>query len=250
MAKNLHEFIRKNAELAANDFGMIQSGDRILVALSGGVDSFVLLKILLGKKIYLPSDISIIAAHIDLGFAREDKSHLQKMESYLQANDVEYYIEKTEIGPYAHSEANKKNPCFICSRWRRKKLFEIAEKNKCNKIAFGHHKDDVIETLLLNIFFGREISTMKPKQALFQGKYFIIRPLIYLWEKKIKECARQANFPVFKNPCPSAENSKRKYIKNLLRQLEQEDRKIKENIFKSLRHVKKDYLWIEETGQS
>ena len=242
--KKLPEFIRKNMELAATDFDMIQSGDRIVVGLSGGVDSFVLLKILSGRKIFIPSDFSIIAVHIDLGLAGEDKSHLNKMEAYLKSNGFDYHIENTTIGTYAHSEKNRKNPCFLCSRWRRKKLIELADKYNCNKIALGHHKDDVIETLLINIFFGREISTMMPNQELFKGKFHIIRPLVYLWERKIKQYAIELNdFPAFENPCPSANNSKRIFIKKLLAELQREDHKIKENIFKSLRHVKGDYLW-------
>ena len=231
-------------ELAATDFDMIQSGDRILVGLSGGVDSFVLLKTIAGRKIFIPSDFSIIAVHIDLGFTGKDKSHLNKMEAYLKSNGYDYHIEKTNIGVYAHSEKNRKNPCFLCSRWRRKRMIELADEFNCNKIALGHHKDDVIETLLLNIFFSREISTMMPNQELFSGKFHIIRPLIYLWERKIKQYAAEFNdFPVFENPCPSATNSKRIFIKKLLAELQREDHQIKENIFKSLRHVKGDYLW-------
>ena len=229
-------------ELAATDFDMIQSGDCILVGLSGGVDSFVLLKILSGRKIFIPSDFSIIAVHIDLGFTGKDKSHLNKMEAYLKSNGYDYHIENTTIGTYAHSEKNRKNPCFLCSRWRRKRMIELADEFNCNKIALGHHKDDVIETLLINIFFGREISTMMPNQELFKGKFHIIRPLVYLWERKIKQYAELNNFPAFENPCPSANNSKRIFIKNLLNTLEKENRKVKENIFKSLRHVKGDYL--------
>jgi len=243
MSKKLPEFIRKNFELAASDFDMIQSGDRIMVGISGGVDSFVLLKVLSGRKIYVPSDISILAVYIDLGFFGDNTTHLEQLEAYLKNNNYQFHIERTDIGVYAHSEKNRKNPCFLCSRWRRKKMIELADEFNCNKIALGHHKDDVIETLLLNIFFSREISTMMPNQELFKGKFHIIRPLIYLWERKIKQYAELNDFPAFENPCPSATNSKRIFIKKLLAELQRENRQIKENIFKSLRHVKGDYLW-------
>ncbi len=243
MAKNLHEFIRKNMELAINDFEMIQPGDRILLGLSGGVDSFVLLKMLTGRKVFVTSDFSVIAVHIDLGFTAPNYQHLDKIESYLQQNNYSYHIEKTDIGIYAHSENNKKKPCFTCSRWRRKQILELANKFGCNKIAFGHHKDDVIETLLINMFFGREIGAMNPKQELFEGKFHIIRPFVYIWEHKIKEYGRRQEFPVFKNPCPSSGNTRREFIKQLLKDLSKTDRLIKENIFKSLYHVKYDYLW-------
>lgn len=243
MKKNLHEFIRKNLELAVTDFQMIQPGDRILVAISGGADSFTLLKILSGKRIFTPQDISLVAVHIDLGFYGDDMSHLDRLQSYFEANNYEYQIDRTTIGIYAHSSENRKKPCFLCSRMRRKRLFELAEQYHCNKIALGHHKDDIIETLLLNIFFAREIATMNPNQTLFKGKYHLIRPLAYIWEKKIKRYAQMNEFPVFENKCPTAKTSHRIVIKNLLTDLERKHRGVKENIFKSLRQVKRNYIW-------
>lgn len=112
MAKNLHEFLRKNMELAITHFDMIQSGDRILVGLSGGADSFVLLKLLSGRKIFTPSDISIVAVHVDLGFTAPDFSHLSNLEAYLKQNKYRYVIEKTNIGVIAHRENSKKNPAL------------------------------------------------------------------------------------------------------------------------------------------
>lgn len=243
MNKKLHEFIRKNMELAVNDFQMIQPGDRILVGISGGADSFVLLNILSGRKIFIPQNITIIVTHIDLGFYGEDTFHIDRMKSYFEANGYEYHIEKTKIGTFAHSEKNRKKPCFLCSRFRRQRMIVLADKFNCQKIALGHHKDDVIETLMINILFGRQISTMMPNQALFKGKFHIIRPLVYIWEKKIKEYAQYYDFPTFENNCPSSKTSRRIYIKNLLLALEKDYKGIRENIFKSLRHVKGDYLW-------
>ena len=166
-----------------------------------------------------------------------------RLEQYLKENNHEFHIEKTNIGVYAHSEANKKKPCFLCSRFRRKRMIELAEKFNCQKIALGHHKDDTIETLLINIFYGREISTMMPNQPLFDGKYHIIRPLVYIWERKIKEYGKMNNFPLFDNKCPSENNSKRLVVKNILKQLEKDHRIVKENVFKSLKHVRNEYLW-------
>ncbi len=243
MNKTLHEFIRKNMELAITDFQMIQPGNRIMIGISGGADSFVLLKMLSGRRIFTPQDISIIAVHIDLGFYGDSPPYYDRLKTFFEANNYEYHIEKTKIGTYAHSEQNRKNPCFLCSRFRKHRMIELAEKFNCQKIALGHHKDDVIETLLINIFYGRQISTMMPNQELFKGKFHIIRPLVYIWEKKIKQYAQQNEFPVFENPCPSAKVSKRIYIKNLLQKLEKDYKGTKENIFKSLRHVKGDYLW-------
>jgi len=243
MKKNLYEFIRKNMELAVTDFQMIQPGDRILIGISGGEDSFVLLTVLSGRKIFIPQDFSLIAVHIDLGFYGADPPYVNKLISYFETNGHEYHIERTKIGTFAHSEQNRKKPCFLCSRFRRQRMIELAEKFNCQKIALGHHKDDVIETLMMNILFSRQISTMMPNQKLFDGKFHIIRPLVYIWEKKIKQYAQQHDFPTFENLCPSAKVSKRIYIKNLLHDMERDYKGIRENIFKSLRHVKGDYLW-------
>ena len=243
MKKNLQEFIRKNMELAITDFQMIQPEDRIMVGISGGVDSFVLLKMLAGRKIFTPKDISLIAVHIDLGFYGDNPPYYDQLKSYFEANDYEYYIEKTKIGAYAHSEQNRKNPCFLCARFRRQRMIELAERFSCQKIALGHHKDDVIETLMINILFGRQISTMMPNQELFKGKFHIIRPLVYIWEKKIKQYAQLNDFPTLENLCPSAKTSKRIYIKKLLQEMERDYKGVRENIFKSLWHVKPDYLW-------
>ena len=229
-------------ELAINDYQMIDVGDRILVCLSGGDDSYTLLKLLTLKKIYIPNDIYVMAAHIDLGFNATDSANLDAMESYLCSRNIDHIIEKSDIGSIAHSPENRLNPCFLCSKMRRKRLLEIADRFNCSKIAFGHHKDDIVETLLINIFFGREISTMKPKQELFNGKFYIIRPLAYLWEKDIKRYARQQEFPTFTNGCPTSSTSKRKVIKDVLRLLEKDHHHVKENIYKSMKHVKTDYL--------
>ena len=164
------------------------------------------------------------------------------MQKYFEESNYEYHIEKTDIGTLAHFDFNRRNPCFLCSRLRRKRIFEIAHEKGCNKIAYGHHKDDIVETLLINMFFGREISTMKPNQDFFNGLIHIIRPLAYVWEKKIKEYSTRQNFPLFENNCPTAKTSKRKYVKDLLFDLQKDHRLIKENIFKAMKHVKPDYL--------
>jgi len=121
-------------------------------------------------------------------------------------------------------------------------MFEIAAEKGCNKIALAHHKDDMIETLMINILYGREISTMVPNQTIFGGKMHIIRPLAYIKEELVKKYAREQEFPVIENGCPTSRTSKRAVVKKLLNELEVEDKKVKGNIFKALYHVKPDYL--------
>jgi len=236
----LYLHLKKWMEIAARDYKMLSEGDRVLVGVSGGRDSMALLDLLNTPMVFLPS-FSVVAVHIDPGF--DESCEGQKvLEQYLKDNSYRYVMDKTDIGPLAHSDYNRKNPCFLCSRLRRKRIFEIAGEYRCNKIAFAHHKDDIIETLLINMFYGREISTMVPNQVIFGGKYHIIRPFAYIREGLIKRYAKERAFPIVKDDCPSSRVSKRRYIKKVLDELEKENKNIRENIFKSMRHVKTDYL--------
>ena len=222
---------------------MLQEGDRLLVGVSGGSDSLTLLKLLDGPFLFVPRPQFILAVHVDLGFEESGAESVQQLEGFLKEQGFPYHVEKSRIGPLAHSDFNRKaSPCFLCSRLRRRKLFELARDYRCNKLALAHNKDDVIETLLLNIFFAREISTMVPRLPFFNGEFDLIRPFAYIEEKLLKRFARESGLPVIPNPCPTAKTSKRKYIKELLTKLEKDHRGIKENIFKAMRHIKPDYL--------
>ncbi len=239
----LYLHLRKRLEQSLLKHGMLAEGDRVLVGVSGGADSLTLLKLLSGPLLFAPKPAYILAAHVDLGFDGNDEKPVAVLEKHFQTEGVPYRIEKTNIGHLAHSEFNRKaSPCFLCSRLRRKRLFELARDYRCNKVALAHHKDDLIETFLLNVFFGREISTMLPYQPFFKGDFYLMRPLAYIEESLLKRFAKEAELPVIKTPCPSAGNTKRKYIKDLLIKLEESHRGIKENIFKAMKHVKLDYL--------
>ena len=232
--------LKKWLEKAVLDYKMIEEGDRVLVGVSGGADSFALLDLLDSPMIFVPR-FSFIAVNVDMGFDHDYIAY-RELEKYFQENNYRYIIEKTDIGNLAHSDFNKKNPCFLCSRLRRKRIFEIADAEGCNKIAFAHHRDDIIETLLINMFYGREISTMMPNQSIFGGNLHIIRPLSYLREELVKKYSKERQFPIVKNDCPSSITSKRGYIKNLLNELEKDNKQIRENIYKAMSHVKPDYL--------
>jgi len=237
--------LKKWLEICALDYDMLDEDDRVLVGVSGGLDSLVLLDLLNASMIFLPS-FSVVAVNIDLGFDKTYKDY-DDLEEYLKKKNYEYIMEKTDIGPLAHSDYNKKNPCFLCSRLRKKRIIEIAEENGCSKIAFAHHKDDIVETLLLNMFYAREISTMVPNQSIFKGKFHIIRPLAYIRESLIKKYAKEQGFPVIKNRCPTSKVSKRVYIKNVLDELEKQNKDIRENIFKSMSYVKPEYLLMRQS---
>ncbi|MCF8053896.1 MAG: tRNA 2-thiocytidine(32) synthetase TtcA [Deltaproteobacteria bacterium] len=244
----LFHHLKKWLEKAIIDYAMISKGDRVLLAFSGGADSHALLDLMMAKMVFVPP-FELIACHIDNGFD-ESLEGYQKIEEYFRYRNILFVMEKTDFGRLAHSDYNfKKSACFLCSRLRRKRLFEIAAANNCNKIALGHHRDDVVETLILNMFYSREISTMVPNQPLFGGTLNIIRPFFYIREELVKKFAVECAFPIIANPCPTAPISRRAYIKNLLQELETENRAIRNNIFKSLSHVRVEYLIGEKNGE-
>jgi tRNA 2-thiocytidine biosynthesis protein TtcA len=242
MSPAVSTFEKKTQGLLGNairEFNMIKNGDRIAVAVSGGKDSMALLYMLKERLNWVPIHYDLLAVHLDMGF---DESHPQLIEQFCFDLGVSFYMEKTDYGLKAHGPDNKENPCFLCSWLRRKHLFQLSETLNFSKIAFGHNKDDIIETLFLNMFFSGELSTMLPKQSLFQGRLVIIRPLALLEENRIKQFAIRKGLPQIANSCPSAQNSSRHEIKDFLSVLYSRNRKIKGNIFHALSHVRPEYL--------
>lgn len=234
-----YKVINRVVGKALRKYDMISDGDRIVVGLSGGKDSLTLMWVLKERLSRIPINYDLFAVYIDLGF---NESFSKSLESYCKKTGFKLRIEHTNYGILAHSSQNRENPCFLCSRLRRKRLFEIADELGCNKLAIGHNKDDIIETLFLNMCYAGEISTMVPLQLFFQGKFTIIRPLAFTDKDTIRRFAREKKFPDFVNTCPSAKNSKRQEIKKLLTQLYSSNGKIKGNIFKAMSHVKTEYL--------
>lgn len=236
----LYHHLKKWLEKAVGDYDMIREGDRVLVGVSGGADSLALMALLDSPMVFTPP-FEVMAVHIDLGFPGGDED-ARALATYLGEAGHSWVMDTTDYGPLAHSSVNRKNPCFLCSRLRRRRIFEIAHEKGCNKIAFAHHRDDIIETLLINMFYGREISTMMPSQSIFGGELHIIRPLAYLPEGPIKKLAAEWELPVFENRCPTGKTSRRAYIKDLLHTLERDHRQIRHNLWTAMAHVKPDYL--------
>lgn len=234
-----YKVLNRNVGKALHRYDMISDGDRILVGLSGGKDSLMLMWILNERRFRIPINYKLFAVYIDPGF---DKDFSGSLVAYCNENGFDLRIEHTDYGIVAHSPQNLENPCFLCSRLRRKRIFEIADELNCNKVALGHNKDDIIETLFLNICYAGEISTMLPSQSFFQNKFTLIRPLAFVDEDVIRRFANEMNYPGFDNPCPSAKVSKRREIKMILKQLYERNRKVKGNIFRAMSHVKTEYL--------
>jgi tRNA 2-thiocytidine biosynthesis protein TtcA len=233
--------IRSLMGKAIHRYGLIQEGDRILVGVSGGKDSLTLLHLLHERSKRVPIHYELMPVYIDLGFG---SGRADILRNFFESKGLPYHIEFTDIGRRANSAENRENPCFLCSWERRKHLFHLAHRFKCNKIALGHHQDDIIETLLLNIFYSAEISTMLPLQTLFKGKITLIRPLALLEEKKIERFAGVTGLPFRPSGCPSSGKTKRKVVKDFVETLSKEDRRVKGNIFRALSNIKLDYtLW-------
>jgi tRNA 2-thiocytidine biosynthesis protein TtcA len=218
---------------------MIEDGDHVMVAVSGGKDSLSLLWFLRERIKWIPIDYKLTAVHVDPGFGTQSGDRLAV---FLSERGIEHRIIRSEIGPKAHSRENKENPCFLCSRLRRKALFELAAEMDCNKIAFGHHKDDLIETFFLNIFYGASVSTMLPVQEFFEGRLVVIRPFFMLDEDIIDRYARFMGWPRIELGCPTAGSSKREVVKQMLKQFYRTNRKIKGNIFHAMQNVRAEYL--------
>ncbi|RJR41605.1 MAG: tRNA 2-thiocytidine(32) synthetase TtcA [Desulfobacteraceae bacterium] len=218
---------------------MIHEGDHVLVAVSGGLDSLSLLWLLRERQKKIPIRFRMTAAHVDPGFGKDSAD---RVEAFFLEHGFDYRMIRSDFGPRAHGKDNRENPCFLCSRLRRKALFELARESGCNRIAYGHHKDDLIETFFLNVLYGASVSTMLPVQEFFQGRLFIIRPLYLADSDLIRRYAKFMGWSGIDLGCPSAGHTKREQIKEILDTLYRGNKKIKGNIFHALHNVRPDYL--------
>ncbi len=234
-----YRHLNRDIGRAVNDYRMIEDGDRILVGVSGGKDSLTLLWALTERLSRIPVSYVLYGVYVDPGF---EPGFARDLAEWARTHGFSLRVEHTDCGIVAHSETNRENPCFLCARLRRKRIFEVADELNCNKVAFGHHKDDIIETFFINVCYAGAMYTMRPKQAFFDGKITVIRPMAYVDEERIKRFSEDAGFPKFDNPCPTARVSRRMEIKTLLKQFYRSNRNIKGNIFRSLRRVKPEYF--------
>ncbi len=224
---------------AIHHYGLIEDGDEIAVAVSGGKDSMVLLRLLRDRQRRVPIRYGITAIHVDLGF---DDEPAARLEDFFRKEGFSYEIIRTDYGITAHSSENRENPCFLCSRLRRSALFTRAHELNCRKIAFGHNQDDFIETFFLNICYSGQVSTMLPRQPFFNGEITAIRPLALAPSARIEKLCQRLGLPVVSNPCPSACNSRRRDIRALLQSLYGTNHKVRGNIFHAMSNVNSEYL--------
>ena len=222
-----------------HDYSMLADGDRVLVAVSGGVDSLVLSWILKFWEQKAPIRYDISAMFVDNGF---DSSTAGNVAEQLQHIGVPFGIAKTDFRERAAAAEDGKSICYHCARLRRNFLFEVAAQEGFNKIAFGHHKDDILETFFINLLYAGNLSTMVPKQTLFDGRLNLIRPMAYLEKEDVREIAAKADILPVKNPCPQDTDSKRQDARKVVALLSDLDPKVKANMFAALSNIRPDYL--------
>lgn len=216
---------------AVDDYHMIEDGDKIAIGISGGKDSLTLLYALNSLRRFYPKHFDIHAVTVDLGF---DNLNLDKIKELCQELDVEYTIVTTDIAQIIFDERKESNPCSLCAKMRKGALNQAIKEVGCNKIAYAHHKDDVVETMLMSLIFEGRFHTFSPVTFLDRMELTVIRPLMYMNEVDVIGFVHKYNVPVVKSPCPADGFTKREYVKNLLKQLNQDNPGVKDRMFTAI----------------
>ena len=218
---------------AIDDYHMIEDGDKIAIGISGGKDSLTLLYALHGLKRFYPKQFDIHAVTVDLGF---QTVNLDKIKAICEELKVEYTIVKTDIAKIIFDDRKETNPCSLCAKMRKGALNEAIKAAGCNKIAYAHHKDDVVETMLMSLIFEGRFHTFSPVTYLDRMDLTVIRPLMYMNEADVIGFINKYEVPVVKSPCPADGYTKREYTKQLLRQLNLENPGVKERMFTAIQN--------------
>jgi tRNA 2-thiocytidine biosynthesis protein TtcA len=239
--KRLQARLRGLAGKAIEDFRMIEAGDKVMVCLSGGKDSYTLLDILMSLQRSAPVDFELVAVNLD---QKQPGFPEHVLPEYLQALGVPFHIiEQDTYSVVKRVIPEGKTMCGLCSRLRRGALYKYAAEHGITKIALGHHRDDIVETLFLNMFFGGKLKSMPPKLHSEDGRHIVIRPLAYVAEAEIERYARAREFPLIPcSLCGSQQNMQRVEIKKMLREWERQYPGRTESIFSSLRNVVPSHL--------
>lgn len=218
---------------AVDKYNMIEAGDKIAVGVSGGKDSLALLYALAKLRDFYPKPFSLVAITLDYQFngIAEDYTAIEALCKELQ---VEYIVRRTNLWEVIFETRKEKNPCSLCAKMRRGLLHDTAVANGCNKVALGHHLDDAAETFLMNLLNGGKIGCFSPVSYLSNKKLYLIRPLIFAYEKDVAAAARRANLPVVKSRCPMDKVSNRQNMKELLKSLEKEYPAVRKKIIGAL----------------
>ncbi|KKO46667.1 tRNA 2-thiocytidine biosynthesis protein TtcA [Arsukibacterium ikkense] len=237
----LHKRLRRGVGQAISDFGMISDGDKIMVCLSGGKDSYTMLDILLNMQQSAPINFSIIAVNLD---QKQPGFPAEVLPNYLQGIGVDYQIVTEDTYAIVKDKIPEgKTTCSLCSRLRRGILYRTAKELGATKIALGHHRDDMLETLFLNMFYGGKMKSMPPKLISDNGEHIVIRPLAYCKEKDIEKYAQARQFPIIPcNLCGSQDGLQRQVIKEMLQDWDKRFPGRIETMFQAMQNVVPSHL--------
>jgi tRNA(Ile)-lysidine synthase TilS/MesJ len=215
---------------------MLAPDDKIMIGLSGGKDSCLLLEILSERRKHLPFPIELFAVHVkikEINYSTNDS-----LSEFCKKLNIPFYYIEESIGEVN----NKKSPCFLCSWYRRKSIFSLAREHGCNKVAFAHHMDDALQTFLLNLIYHASICSLPFQLSMFGGEITLIRPLLELTEKEILSYTITADYPLEISPCQYKQNNKREQMKELLNKMRQIHPIADKNLFRSMRNVYEEYI--------
>ncbi len=236
----INYFLNKKTGKALYDYKMIADNDKVLIGVSGR-DSLALASILKFRLNYLPIKYDLEAVHVEM-----NKRNSRIIKDFLKKLGIKCRIIKVNFKK--NKKSLNKSECFWCSWKRREAIFKLAGKLGCKKIAFGHHLDDILETLLLNMFYQGEISIMPPKLKMFKGKFHIIRPFSYAEKNHIKKYAERNNIPSMPYECPLGKTTNRTLMRQIIEMVRKTSPKAKETLFRSMTNIHKDYLPIKGIG--
>lgn len=234
--KGFGKTIWSPAGRAMHTYNMVEDGDRIAVGVSGGKDSLTTLNVLLRVQKISNINFEIIPIHIH---PNTDTASYEIIEDYCKKNGLNLIVEHTNLSEMLFGEKEVKNPCFLCGRIRRGILYRIMKEREINKLALGHHKDDIIETFMMNVLYQGNMKMMKPSYISEEYGVRVIRPLAFVEENDIIKYVKKMELPVVKSDCPyeTSENSKRLRVKNLIKDLAQENNNVRSVIFNSIREL-------------
>ncbi len=225
---------------AINDYNMIEPDDRIAVGVSGGKDSLALLTLLAAFQKYFDIPFRLLAVTIDMGFA---EGVFDPVAQYCRQLGVEYSQVKTDIAQIIFDVRKEKNPCSLCAKMRRGALNSEIVSRGFNKLALGHHRDDVVETFLLSLFYEGRLNTFQPVSYMSRSQVTLIRPMIYIPERDLIGYAK--NLPVVKNPCPANHHTEREHMKLLLKELSKDNPGLEEKFANAIMHPERYNLWTK-----
>ena len=229
---------------AVEEFDMIKENEKIVVGLSGGKDSLVLLTLLAAFRRFSSKPFSLAAVMIDMGFKDLNQNEIDALKKYVESlGDVDLNIVKTDIGEIIFDIRKEDNPCSLCAKMRRGALNEKVLEMGSHTLALGHHNDDLLETFFLSLIYESRLSTFQPVTYLSRSDVTQIRPMVYIEECDIVGLANKLNLPVVHNPCPKNHYSQREYMKTLIRQINADIPGAKDRMMRALTHPERNSLW-------